>query len=550
MPSAYSGVIDSITVGGAKVFIYIPDGIVLDRWTAPIITVYGNVPFTAESAYAKAIGSGLAAIAIAENACIAFMNPLGETWGVADVDVYHNLVGNTFAERPDNTWVNGKTRTGQYQGYLFRVVVIAEGAGANFASEFLVSDSLYVTSGNPLNHRMPASVMLFNPTVGPTDLAGQYGQEYPAVIVNGSAAINNAYAGLNTGGRVSIQKSTIISGFDSSILLSGYNSIVGKVLRMQYNYAGVVADAPSVSVCRLVDLVDYNAVGVEETVNEFRSLNNNGNGYVDMMYLMYVPENLSREPGSIPVVFAFHGAGEKAEYYAKLTGWPQLGAKEGFVTVVLDQHLTINYTRTMEFIQMVLDTYDFIDLSRVYMTGFSMGSQKTWDVGVRSPRTFAAISPWSVTATYSTSVAAAFPQQYVLPTLYLVGHGDYLSTWPRGQTAVFAHLFSINKHVEPYRYVASQGKFSSGNGSWGVENWDAQVFIDRYSNSTAIARMNFFVNSEGEIYSILGDTSMQGHNLTVEDARLAWDFMKNFSRADDGLIIGSVDTSVFDNTLG
>lgn len=120
-------------------------------------------------------------------------------------------------------------------------------------------------------------------------------------------------------------------------------------------------------------------------------------------YLLTVPKGTDDTPA--PVVFDFHGLMEGAEIAAKASMLPELGADEGFITVVpngrgnpVSWDVTPDPAKNpdMAFVADMLDTLEAeqcVDVSRVYATGLSNGAVMTSGVACAYPDRFAAVAP-------------------------------------------------------------------------------------------------------------------------------------------------------------
>lgn len=543
---AKRGTIDTReTAGGARFFVYLPKGIVLDRQTAPIILVYGDENYTAASAYTTAVKSGLAQIAAEEQACIAFVNSKGEDYGEADVDVYEEIVRkNTYyMERPDDTWKNGKTEGGQYQGYLFRIYVAAEGRGADFVSRYLVDDSLNAPAGGGI-HSIPASYMLFNVNEKPDTTKADAGTKefgYPAVIVNGRSfgsrdTVAQAYKDLNPSHPeyVAEYTSEITDGFDPALIAQGYAERAGRMARYQHSYRGDNAESNIV----LMELPDYS--GLEQKTA--------GKVLADgtkVEYLEFIPKSAgagNAEPGSVPLVMIFHGGGEKAQYFSMVSGWPELGAREGFMTVAVDQHVAYSAAQIDELREKLLKQYPFLDESRVYATGFSMGSVKTWSLGLECPESFAAIAPMD-------ALGGTDPEQVpsvIMPTLYLAGEEDYLPAFPSQLTDPAADntkleaVFEMNLVSGGYAYDGSKGRIGTTDIYWGTD-FERTVTADA-AHSGSVITLNY-----ANDYTVLASVSGLSHVMSSDNISVVWEFLKQFRRDPEDHSIqvfseGTVDT--------
>ncbi|MFE5407611.1 alpha/beta hydrolase family esterase [Microbacterium sp. NPDC056569] len=530
---------------GADAYVYVPDDIELVSWTAPVVLVLADEPFTAESAKEMAEDSGLAAEARADNAVVTFVNPIGEDWAAADLASYDQIVNRLYIERPTpSTWSNGRANGAAngrdaaypvvYQGYARRTHVIATGDGADFVSTHLTNDGLRTPLGFPFTNG-PASVMLFNTTAVP---AGQY-YEYPAIVINGSHDVNAKYTSLTQSHRAFIGSSVTTEGFDLSVIGEQYGQLtsVMRAQMMRDNPALPPQENPSNRF--VVDISDFDALGVApEQVDITLSQNR------PAMYLSYVPEEVKQTAdGTVPLVMIFHGSGERSEWFAMHTDWPALAAKEGFIVVALDDHIgqrtpgNLSTAQVVEVMDDVFARYPQIDQSRVYATGFSAGSFRTNTLGTQRPDLFAAIAPLNG-ATNPTGAN----DDLMMPVMVFGGEADTLTTnFPRHAGPTYnGALNSADRIIDQYfrmNEVRGGSYAYDTNGSsarWGLTP-DAVETVDA-ENGDAIFTVNSVESADGVVYTKLVNVSKTGHFVWKDEAPLAWEFFKQFSRNEDGSI--------------
>jgi poly(3-hydroxybutyrate) depolymerase len=525
-----------ITVtGGAEIFVYVPDGIDGNAvLTEPILMVYGDEDFTESSAAETAEASGLAALAQRENSVVAFVNSIGDEWGQADADAYQVYAGALFAERDNQAgggrWDAATNRysNGKYSGYTgHRYYAIAEGAGADFVSGFLVDDALDTAYGwGGRSSAMPANIMLFNTTAVPTK--GTIDFEYPVIVVNGSSQVNDEYASLNkNSGRVVTLTSDVTDGFDNAIVAAQFDKLISV---RRSNVGGATNNTA------IFDLPVYSALGVE-VVEKTVTL-----GTANRMYLTYLPESVKHAaPGTVPMVLAMHGAGEKAEYYALLSAWPEVAAKEGFIVVSVDNHTAItNNNHWIQLLEGVFDDYPQIDQSRVYASGFSMGSMGSFNRGTQLTQYFAGIVPMEIMPAPSNTTGLP------IPTFYIGGQEDtYGSVFPHQSISsagvpnigssnnadrMLSYLFGVND-IRDGEYIYSA---TAANRYWGLE-FDA-VEVIQAEHGKGVITVNSLESNDGVVYTKLVNTSALAHNIFADHAQYAWDFISQFSRNTDGTI--------------
>ncbi len=146
-------------------------------------------------------------------------------------------------------------------------------------------------------------------------------------------------------------------------------------------------------------------------------------------YVVSVPAAAAND--DVPVVFMFHGSGGTGEKFYDTSGWKELGANEGFISVFptgRTYKLTDGKTQTKwndftltcdvlprpanwpaasaypadddSFVDAMLadlDTSSNVDLDRVYASGFSNGSAFAQRLSVTRADTFAAVGSWAGT---------------------------------------------------------------------------------------------------------------------------------------------------------
>ena len=81
-------------------------------------------------------------------------------------------------------------------------------------------------------------------------------------------------------------------------------------------------------------------------------------------------------------------------YLTFVAGWWEVAHKYDFLFVSIDNHQFVTATEIIDIIDELKKRYN-IDEHRIYATGFSMGSGKTWDLYQEYPQVFAGVMPCS-----------------------------------------------------------------------------------------------------------------------------------------------------------
>jgi len=506
----------TVTFGDSEFhyFMFVPDNSELlgKRATAaPVILVYGNEDYTAETAKAAAEESGLAKIAKDEGASIAFVNwsNVGDTNAVP---LYKNAAvmfsDDTNKEFVDGFWSNiakdskgNMTEQGKYAGTGQRIYLYGEGKGADYvAKNYLIKQSPVTMT--------PASVTLVNPSIALT--ANVSDIEIPIAVVNsqaGTEAILKSYSE----DKYALKTSTVTSGFDKELVISLYNDLSGKY-RRQDGY--------------IIEIPDYAKLGITET-RETTTLSNG-----DVEYYQYVPDSINTdEKGSVPLVLIFHGGGNHAQYQAWASEWPLMGGEDGFMVVSVNQHDKKTASDIVELLDYLLDKYPYLDSTRVYASGFSMGSIKCWDLAEQYPDRFAGIAPMSGSFEASKEIP-----DVILPVFYVGGEATGAAEFPRDKTGKVTAVESridfvlkMNKVTDSYSYDATANQW------WGIAPDETQT-IENPTFIGSVLTLCKYKSEDGNIYTVFGSSSLKQHEVYANDNRAAWDFLKQFSRNADGTI--------------
>ncbi len=355
---------------GAAAFVYVANcedyGI---RATAtPILQVYGDKPYTAETAKQTAIDSGLAAIADHEKGTVVFVNPIGDSWSEADATSYEavkNLYsdGTNNAEKVSNFTADGKNADGKYPGSYARNYVFAEGAGADFIYKYVATG---VAGGGQFFGNAtykPAAALLMNPTsTEAVDLKQVDNRQVPVVLVNGTQEMIEAFSTLDTAEKIKTVTSDTKTGFEKSTLLAAYDDMMEHYLIREMACPTPLLYQPSNSELNLTETkVDYE--------------------YEDGSVLTYYKWEPTSGTKGLQLVVTMHGSANNAEAQAITTGLITLAGQEKFVLLSLENYSNENLDneKLMQAIKAAVAETG-ADESRVYVSGFSMGSARTWSL--------------------------------------------------------------------------------------------------------------------------------------------------------------------------
>ena len=529
--------IDEITVADRTCYMYVPESNRVGNFLTltPIVVVFGDEAFTAQTALETAENGGFAELAERDGLCILFVNPTGEGWdSEADADAAAALyagIYDTYSSRPSLDFVNGKatltddkgTRT-VYPGSLHGLQFYGLGKGADYiAAHYLENntyDANYAEQWFAGLAGTPSGVGLFEPSTL-TENAGSY--VIPMAVVNGPAnaqAVADSYNG--KAGICEVVTDASVSGFDSDLVVSLYDQVVGKF----YYSQGQFREMPK-----------YEQNGIIE-VNETVTVSSGK----EIEYYAYIPDDLSfGSRDSVPLLMWFHGGGGEAEAMVSWTEWPLVAKENGFMVVSFDQHGSYTSHEAVEVLDLLLAKYSFLDESRVYAGGFSMGGGRTWNLGVKYWDRLAGVIPTAAGSmaegddVYTDFVEA----DVILPTFYIAGGASVLAERPTAEgnnvNEILGYLWTMND-LGTYSYDAS------ADADWGVTPATSTTFAYRDKADFLLGQtlesfnIKSFPSADGNTYTWLCVNANKPHTLTANDAHVAWDYMEHFSRNADGII--------------
>ena len=556
---------------GAKYFAYVPDsenyGV---RATAnPVLMVYGDSAYTKDSAKETAISSGLAQIADREGGPVIFVNPKGEQWSEADAQSYMAVkamfsdsssgIYNQEGRAEDTTGEDGTVIPGCYPATSSRIYVFAESSGADFVYENLaagiIAPSLYV--GETSIWRPSALFLLNSKSTAAVNLSGiqadgyahleqDQAREVPAVIVNGSDVVIDAFKAQNNEDNTLVVTEEAAQSLRQAgdTLLEGYDKVMEHWMTHDMG-RGVV----------LQRISSAKELGLIETARYFESSTGT------IKYYEFLPEDYSScMDGSVPLVFGFHGGGSSAENYTWSSGWAEVASDNHFMFVAVEQHVDVQPAQIVELLESLEKQYPCIDKSRIYASGFSMGSIKSTACAYEYDNIFAAINPTNAVAFGSYEATA---NGNIIPTFYNAGLNSFFNMMGRGEVAWgeeqqkgIAQLLKDNRVIAStadYKYdpranvefgvFSDASKFDSfaltevlEDGSlsdpWGYK---ADNIVQKESEIPGVtATICYFNSDDGNCYTALSSTSYAGHEPLWVISRNAWEFMSQFSRNEDG----------------
>ena len=520
-----AGRIDTITLtSGATAYVYVPDNDFIG-WRAaasPMLLVFGDQPFSADTALQTAYDSGLSIIADGELGVVMFINPIGDAWGAEDAAslpaVYDAYVSST-----NSSYTDGMTAEGKYPGARTKIYTFGEGAGADFIDTYLVKGVEGPGQNDPAPVSIkPAAAYLMNPTA--PVVTSNDGVQVPAYIVNGSQDIIDAFAAINEERNLMTSSSSVTSGFDKDNLLAAYDEFI-EHRGSRYNQDVTI-------------IPDWTAQGISQTLECFTAESGN-----EIYYFRYTTDEVENgDAGTIPLMFMFHGNDSTPEGAG--FEYPGIGAIEGFMTVAVIRHYDYPLSEIIELLEHLLDTHPALDSSRVYAGGTSRGSMMAMNMMFYYPQYFAGIIPSNGASVDISGVPQYGDMSYlVMPCFYVAGATSPLSELPH-QDSLFGipvEVRTANDNDRTLEYILARNDV--------MDTYDFDESVDYYwgipSDYTYSAQSNEFDNlsitvnqyksKDGQIYTAFS-TITSGHEPTRVAAEEGWKFISRFSRNADGTV--------------
>lgn len=134
---------------------------------------------------------------------------------------------------------------------------------------------------------------------------------------------------------------------------------------------------------------------------------------------------------------------------------------------------------------------------------------------------------------------SAVNTETIVPVFYVGGEASPLPELPcQAEKLVnrMKALFATNQ-VEKAYDVDFEAKDSWENPIWGINGDDSYTVEDPEKFKDSVLTVQTFNSTDGNCYTALASASNQSHEVYGRNSRAAWDFLKKFSRAENGSIL-------------
>lgn len=250
-------------------------------------------------------------------------------------------------------------------------------------------------------------------------------------------------------------------------------------------------------------------------------------------YFAYYNNDLF-DKGPVPLLMGFHGGGDSSMYLTFVTEWYEIAHRYGFLFVSIENHHDVTATEVLEVIEHLKKRYH-IDEHRIYATGFSMGSGKTWDLYQEYPHVFAGLAPASAlfpveNNPFSPPLGDRLNRTVPVPIFYSGGEDSHLPELPfQHDTALerIQYAAEVNQLKKKFD-LSYEDKGNWADPIWGVSGDRVEKLYDESRGS--YLTIHYYDSKDGICRTAFASVSGQVHECRHHTCENAWKFISQFTR--------------------